>query len=98
MTLNYTFETEKAFEMGLNPNMKNLTLVKMELKKLVDRFDVIVITEKLFESLVLMAQRNRFDFQPSNPNADIHIFFGLNRKRYIESKKVYTFPLNISMA
>ena len=59
---NAKFETEKAFEMGLNPNMKNLTLVKIELKKLVDRFDVIVITEKLFESLVLMAQRNRFDF------------------------------------
>ena len=40
--------------------MKNMTLVRIELKKIVDRFDVIVITEKLFESLVLIAQRNRF--------------------------------------
>ena len=47
--------------MGLNPHMQNLTLAKIKLKDLVERFDVIVITEKLFESLVLLAQRNRFD-------------------------------------
>ena len=52
---------KKAFEMGLNPHMNNLTLAKIELEKLVDRFDVIVITEKIFESLVLIAQRIRFD-------------------------------------
>ena len=46
--------------MGLNPNMKNLTLARVELEKLVERFDVIIITEKLFESLVLLAQRNLF--------------------------------------
>ena len=51
---------KKAFEMGLYPNMKNMTLVRIELKKIVDRFDVIVITEKLFESRVLIAQRNIF--------------------------------------
>ena len=44
--------------MGLNPHMKNFTLAKAELKKLVDRFDVIVITEKLYASLVLLAHRN----------------------------------------
>ena len=48
--------------MGLNPHMQNLTLAKNKLKDLVERFDVIVITEKLFESLVLLAQRNRFYF------------------------------------
>ena len=47
--------------MGLNPHMQNLTLAKIKLKDLVERFDVIVITEKLFESLILLAQRNRFD-------------------------------------
>ena len=46
--------------MGLNPHMQNLTLAKIKLKDLVERFDVIVITEKLFESLVLLARRNRF--------------------------------------
>ena len=51
------FEPNKAFEMGLDPNMQNMTLAKMELEKLVERFDVIVITEKIFESLVLIAQR-----------------------------------------
>ena len=57
----FNFEHQKAFEMGLNPNMKNLTLARVELEKLVERFDVIVITEKLFESLVLLAQRNLFN-------------------------------------
>ena len=57
----FSFEQQKAFEMGLNPNMKNLTLARVELEKLVERFDVIVITEKLFESLVLLAQRNLFN-------------------------------------
>ena len=52
--------------MGLDPKMKNLTLAKIELEKLVDRFDVIVITERIFESLVLIAQRNRFDKKPEN--------------------------------
>ena len=47
--------------MGLDPNLKNLTLARIELEKLVERFDVIVITEKIFESLVLLAQRNLFD-------------------------------------
>ena len=53
--------------MGLNPHMKNLTLAKIELEKLVERFDVIVITEKIFESLVLIAQRIRFDLGHSQP-------------------------------
>ena len=48
--------------MGLNPHMQNLTMAKIKLKDLVERFDVIVITEKLLESLVLLAQRNRFAF------------------------------------
>ena len=61
------FEPKKAFEMGLNPHMKNLTLAKIELEKLVERFDVIVITEKIFESLVLIAQRIRFDLGHSQP-------------------------------
>ena len=53
--------------MGLDPNMKNMTLAKIELEKLVKRFDVIVIVEKIFESLVLIAQRTRFDLGDFKP-------------------------------
>ena len=74
--------------MGLYPNMKNMTLVRIELKKIVDRFDVIVITEKLFESLVLIAQRNRFYF--------ILNFF--EAKLILENHaKVFIYLLNIFM-
>ena len=51
--------------------MKNLTLAKIELEKLVERFDVIVITEKIFESLVLIAQRIRFDLGHSQPESSL---------------------------
>ena len=40
--------------------MEDLALARIQLKEIVDRFDVIVIIEKLFESLVLIAQRNKF--------------------------------------
>ena len=53
--------------MGLDHKMTNLTLAKIELKKLVDRFDVIVITERIFESLVLIAQRNSLNMKPHIP-------------------------------
>ena len=46
--------------MGLDNRMDDLDLARIQLKELVDRFDVIVITEKLFESLVLIAQRKKF--------------------------------------
>ena len=43
--------------MGLDHKMEDLDLARVKLQELVDRFDVIVITERLFESLVLIAQR-----------------------------------------
>ena len=43
--------------MGLDHQMEDLTLVREMLKEIVDSFDNIVITERLFESLVLIAQR-----------------------------------------
>ena len=46
-----------AFEMGLDNQMEDLTLARVQLKEIVDRFDIIVVTERFFESLVLIAQR-----------------------------------------
>ena len=46
--------------MGLDNQMEDLTLARKQLKEIVERFDVIVITERLFESLVLIAQRKQF--------------------------------------
>ena len=70
--------------------MKNMTLVRIVLKKIVDRFDVIVITERLFESLVLIAQRNRFDLSNS--------YFFFEAKLILQNHaKVFIYRLNIFM-
>ena len=48
--------------MGLDHQMEDLTLAREKLQEIVDRFDNIVVTERLFESLVLIAQRELFCF------------------------------------
>ena len=52
-----TTEPRPAFEMGLDHQMEDLPLAREKLQEIVDRFDNIVVTERLFESLVLIAQR-----------------------------------------
>ena len=42
--------------------MEDLALAREKLQEIVDRFDNIVVTERLFESLVLIAQREQFCF------------------------------------
>ena len=50
----------QSFEMGMDETITDETQMRVELQRLIDRFDVIVLIERFWESLVLIALRNLF--------------------------------------
>ena len=46
--------------MGMDETITDETQMRVELQRLIDRFDVIVLIERFWESLVLIALRNLF--------------------------------------
>ena len=50
----------QSFEMGMDEKITDETQMRVELQRLIDRFDVIVLIERFWESLVLIALRKMF--------------------------------------